>query len=145
MEKLGIPVKINMKTTITRDLTDNEQFELTVFGNYVQKDNTAYLIYEEVLEKGQVRTIVKYRENEGVTISRKGTINMHLSFVKDEQKSGQYRTDIGNFLLHTNTDELAFSWNAEENAGQLHLAYHFFMEEEHVGFYRMDFQFTKVH
>ncbi len=144
MEKIGIPVKITLKTAIERDLSDKEEFELTVFGSYVHKDDTVYLIYEEFLEKGQVRTVVKYRENEGVTISRKGTVNMHLDFAKDEQKSGQYRTDVGTFLLHTNTDELDFNWSSKQNQGHLRLAYHFFMEKEHVGFYRMDFQFAKV-
>ena len=144
MKNVGVPVKIMLKTNIERDLNDKEEFEFTVFGQYVQKDSTIYLIYNEVLEKGEVRTVVKYKEDEGVTISRKGTINMHLDFVKNEQKSGQYRTEIGTFLLHTNTDELIFSWNQEEKKGHLHLAYHFFMEEELIGFYRMDFKFEKV-
>lgn len=144
MKEIGIPVKINLKTEIVRDFTDKEMMELIVFGTFVKKNDTVYLIYDEVQEKGNIHTIVKFNDKNGAAITRKGLVNMRLSFVENEQKTGNYRTGLGSFLLHTHTEKLAFSWNPELNKGNLDIQYNFFMEEEHVGYYKMNFQFTKV-
>jgi uncharacterized beta-barrel protein YwiB (DUF1934 family) len=78
-----VPVKINVKTTIDSD----ETFELMVFGTYFEKGNAAYLRYEEAVEEGSVRTIVKMAQNVAL-ILRGGAIKMRLPFELNRKLNG---------------------------------------------------------
>ena len=141
MAQEGLPVKIRLTTAICHG-ESTETFELIVFGRYYQKNESNYLIYNEVLENGIVNTMVKWGEEEAL-IYRKGILNMKLSFHLRGRKSGSYETELGAFLLETVTDSLAFQWNEEEKSGYFDLKYKLFLEHTNVGTYHLSFDFKE--
>ncbi|MCU9613337.1 DUF1934 domain-containing protein [Caldibacillus lycopersici] len=142
MTTAGTPVKIELQTKITQN-GELDTFELIVFGQYYQKGNTSYLIYDEVLETGNVHTVIKFSEQGGSQIIRKGALNMRLAFHLDEDKGGSYKTDIGTLLLTTNTQRLKFRWDSEQKQGTLDIKYYLFMEQMEVGTYQLSFKFKE--
>lgn len=141
MSSAGVPVKIKLLTNINQD-GQEDTFELIVFGRYYIKGDTSYLIYDEVMEKGSVHTIVKFNE-ESAQISRRGALNMKLSFHKKEKRGGTFNTDIGTLILGTATQKLTYQWDETEKQGNMNLKYKFFMEEMEVGTYHLSFEFKE--
>jgi uncharacterized beta-barrel protein YwiB (DUF1934 family) len=92
----AIPVKIKVKTTIDRQ----ETFELTVFGRYYKKGDASFLQYEEVMEEGSVRTVVKVAGDEAL-ILRSGAVKMRLPFKLHKEVTGSYEMPFGRFLATT--------------------------------------------
>ncbi len=144
MQSSGTPVKILVKTEVNRDGKE-EIFELTVFGKYYRKNNTTYFIYDEVMEHGNVHTVVKMTESEEprVQISRKGAVNMRLFFQENKVMTGTYKTNIANFKAETGTEKIHFEWDDERKEGIMMIKYHFFMQDVEVGTYKLEFTFKE--
>jgi len=142
VSKTGLPVRIELKTEIKQN-HDVDTFELTVFGQYYQKGETTYLIYDEVNENGTIHTVVKYHPENGAQILRKGALNMRLSYQKGKMMTGLYQTNVGNFHLGTDTKELNFLWNDTNKIGTLQINYNFYIESQEVGKYTLSFKFKE--
>ncbi len=137
----GVPVKIKLKTDILQG-EERDTFELIVFGRYYQKKHSSYLIYNEVIDSGTINTTVKWGEMEA-QITRRGALNMKLSFLREGRKNGSYETEIGTFLLETYTQKMTFHWNEMEKSGIADLKYKLFMEQIEVGTYHLSFEFKE--
>ncbi|WP_033827480.1 DUF1934 domain-containing protein [Bacillus andreraoultii] len=148
MKTAGTPVKINLQTKIDRD-GQKEDFELIVFGQFYIKNQSSYLIFDEIWEKGKVHTIVKHivqqdGTNSEVQVLRRGAMNMRLFFKENELMSGTYKTDVGTFTVETSTVEMDYHWNEEKKSGEMKVNYHFFIEQIEVGTYELKFTFEAV-
>jgi uncharacterized beta-barrel protein YwiB (DUF1934 family) len=135
---MEIPVKIKVKTTIDRE----ETFELLVFGRFFRKENAYFLQYDEVMEEGTVKTIVKLTKEE-VLILRSGAIKMRLPFQLNRKLNGNYQLPFGVFQTTTLARELDFSY--EKNQGHLHIVYDFEMQDEPAGTYQLEISFQEEH
>ncbi|MCH6268067.1 DUF1934 domain-containing protein [Neobacillus citreus] len=133
---MEIPVKINVKTTID----DQETFELTVFGRYFQKDQASYLQYEEVLEEGMVRTIVKTSQDEAL-ILRSGPLKMRLPFQLNRKLRGSYELAFGTFETTTKTRKLVYSY--DNGSGHISILYDFAMQGTPAGTYHLEISFQE--
>lgn len=131
-----IPVKINVKTTIDRQ----ETFELTVFGRYFQKGNADFLQYEEVIEEGNVRTIVKMAQNEAL-ILRGGALKMRLPFELNRKLNGSYELPFGQFGTETKARRMDYSY--ENGKGRFEILYDFSMEGSPQGTYHLEIVFQE--
>lgn len=128
-------VKITVRTTIFQG-DEQDSFELTTFGRLNKKGNSFYLRYEEILEVGNIKTTVKFSENEAV-ILRSGAINMRLAFERSRQMKGHYETPYGMMDTLTDTKKLDHQ-QTNENEGKLDLIYDFMIQEDHAGTYHME-------
>ena len=129
MSKTGTPVKVIVETKINRDgQNEQERYKLMVFGHFYKKNDTDYLIYDEVLENDQkVRTVFKYKHDNIPTIQllRRGAFNMALTFRNNEMIGGSYKVDKGAFSVQTNTKAFSFQWDDLEKQGSIRLKYDF--------------------
>jgi uncharacterized beta-barrel protein YwiB (DUF1934 family) len=131
-----IPVKINVKTTIDRQ----ETFELHVFGRYSQKGNADFLQYEEVMEEGNVRTIVKMAAEEAL-ILRGGAVKMRLPFELNRKLNGSYELPFGQFAIVTKAKKMNYSH--ENGKGRFEIVYDFLMEGSSQGTYHLEIVFQE--
>jgi len=127
-----IPVKIKVKTTID----EQETFELTVFGRYYQKDQASFLQYEEVLEEGTVRTIVKVAKDEAL-ILRGGAVKMRLPFRLHKTLRGSYEMPFGTF------ETLTMAKRIEHTDGLIDILYDFTMQGSPAGTYHLEITFQE--
>jgi uncharacterized beta-barrel protein YwiB (DUF1934 family) len=135
------PVKVKVKTDI-RDGQNKETFEFTTFGRYYTKAESSYLQYEEVLEEGTIKTIVKLSSKEAL-ILRSGAINMRMVFRLHKRLRGSYRSPYGTLEVMTNTQRMEHFFNEEEMTGQLELLYDLTMQGAKTGTYHMIITFEE--
>ncbi|WP_335871434.1 DUF1934 domain-containing protein [Bacillus sp. 2205SS5-2] len=128
------PVKIHLTTDITQE-GEKESISFTTFGRYYQKGGASFLKYEEVLEEGTVRTIVKIKEDTGL-ILRGGAVKMRLAFQRESAMNGSYESPHGTFLLETKTRNLRHKQQSDSN-GEILLTYDLSMQGTVVGTYKM--------
>jgi uncharacterized beta-barrel protein YwiB (DUF1934 family) len=131
-----LPVKINVKTTIDQQ----ETFELMVFGTYFEKGNAAYLRYEEAMEEGNVRTIVKMATKDAL-ILRGGAIKMRLPFELNRKLNGSYEMPFGQFKTVTKAKRLDYSY--ENGKGHFDVLYDFSMEGAQASTYQLQIVFQE--
>ncbi|MDR7078647.1 uncharacterized beta-barrel protein YwiB (DUF1934 family) [Neobacillus niacini] len=131
-----LPVKINVKTTIDQD----ETFELMVFGTYFEKGNAAYLRYEEAMEEGSVRTIVKMAADEAL-ILRGGAVKMRLPFEVNRKLNGSYEMPFGQFATETMAKRIDYSY--ENGKGHFSVLYDFSMEGAPTNTYELEIAFQE--
>jgi uncharacterized beta-barrel protein YwiB (DUF1934 family) len=131
-----VPVKINVKTTINHD----ETFELMVFGTYFEKGNAAYLRYEEAVDEGNVRTIVKMAHNDAL-ILRGGAIKMRLPFELNRKLNGSYEMPFGQFATVTKAKRIDYSY--ENGKGHFGVLYDFSMEGAEASTYQLEIAFQE--
>ncbi|KQL51141.1 hypothetical protein AN964_19240 [Heyndrickxia shackletonii] len=141
--RTSIPVKIHLKTTIDHG-EEAETYELTLFGEYYQKEQAAFLKYEELLQEGSIQTVVKVKEQEAL-ILRSGSIKMRLAFDLENEKAGSYEGEYGTLLLTTKTKSLE---NRKNDSGRLSgkfiLKYDLKMQGSIVGTYEMVLEYKEV-
>src|SRR3954453_18826680 len=130
-----VPMKINVKTTIHQQ-EGSETMELTVFGRYFEKDGATFLKYEEALEEGTVRTIVKIASDEAL-ILRGGAVKMRLPFKLHKKLRGSYEMPFGVFETMTMTRRLA------QSQGLIDILYDFTMQGSPAGTYHMEIPFQE--
>jgi uncharacterized beta-barrel protein YwiB (DUF1934 family) len=128
-------VKIKVKTTIHQQ-GSSETMELTVLGRYLEKDGASFLKYEEALEEGTVRTIVKVTPDE-VLILRGGAVKMRLPFMLHKKRNGSYEMPFGTFETMTMTKRLEFS------KGLIDILYDFTMQGSPAGTYHLEITFQE--
>ncbi len=125
-------MKIKVKTTID----EQDAFELTVFGRYYQKENASFLQYEEVLEEGTVRTIVKVTPDEAL-ILRGGAVKMRLPFRLNMQQRGSYELPFGVFETMTLAKRIV------QSEGLIDILYDFTMQGSPGGTYHLEITFQE--
>ena len=135
MSTIETPIKINVKTTIHQQ-ESSETIELNVFGRYFEKDGASFLKYEEVLEEGTVRTIVKVAPDEAL-ILRGGAVKMRLPFRLHKKLRGSYEMPFGVFETMTMTRRLVHS------EGLIDILYDFNMQGSPAGTYHLEITFQE--
>lgn len=135
------PVKIRIKTTVSNE-NGRETFEWTAFGRYCIKSRSSYLQYQEVLEVGTVRTVVKIASEE-IVIMRRGPVEMNMKFQRKKELAGRYNTPYGNIDIATFTRELAHSYKENEKKGSVRIQYDLKMQGALAGTYDLQLQFEE--
>lgn len=134
-------VKIRVKTTITND-GDQDTFELATFGRYYDKGPSVFLQYEEHMDPGIIKTIVKVTDNE-TTISRSGAVNMKMVFQTHNKLPGKYDTPIGSMSIMTLTNKRDYSYEEDIKKGLVMINYDLEMQGAHAGTYHMEISFEE--
>ncbi|MFB6466272.1 DUF1934 domain-containing protein [Cytobacillus sp. Hz8] len=136
-----VPIQIKVKTMIQNE-EETQSFELTTFGQYYQKDQSYYLQYEEVLEEGTIKTIVKVTEGAAL-ILRTGAIQMRLPFKLKQRLRGSYETPYGTLDTTTYTKQLEHSLAQENNEGSVDIIYDLAIHGSIAGIYHINITFKE--
>lgn len=132
-------VKIKLATTIRHPEQEEETFELWVEGFLQEKNNQQFLSYVEVQEHGEVRTIVRMGEDEGLVL-RGGAVNMRLPLVPREMRMGNYDGGYGSIPMDVKTHQLQF----KPDEGMFSVKYELLANDQSVGEYKLQFTYTEV-
>ncbi len=137
-----IPVNVCLKTSIELD-GEKESYELSLSGEFYEKNRAFYLKYDEEQEEGTVHTIVKFVEKRALII-RSGAVKMRLAFDLGQPVRGSYESQYGTLLLTTQTNTLTHSCTYNETSlqGALQLNYLMQMQGAPAGKYSMNIEFT---
>ena len=83
---------------------DLEKIETICPGEYFYRNNTHFILYEELFEgfEEPVKNIVKLREKE-FSLLKKGVINVHMVFSEGKKTLTEYATPFGTILLALDT------------------------------------------
>jgi len=136
-----MPVKITVSTTI-RNGKEKETYELITFGQYIQKTNSTFLRYDEMMEEGTNKTTIKISQQEG-SIIRKGAVNMKLLFQKNRSLQGNYQTPYGIFDIQTATSRINHEFDTTLKKGEIDILYDLKMQGSHAGTYHMAITFEE--
>ncbi|MDQ0271757.1 DUF1934 domain-containing protein [Cytobacillus purgationiresistens] len=136
-----VSVKIKVKTDI-RNGKDKETFELTAFGRYYKKDTSRFLQYEEAMEDGKIKTIIKMSDNEAL-ILRSGHIKMRLPLKMNKKLRGSYETPYGVFEMVTLAKRMVHIFEEESRAGSIDLMYEMKMQGSQTGTYHLAITFEE--
>ena len=131
------PVNIELKTTVRQPGAEEETFNLQSSGTMTVKNGQRYLQYEEKQDELDIRTTVKFGEEEAL-ILRSGGLDMRLPFLLDGEQQGNYTNEHGTFLLTTATHELSVSDT------RFFVRYDLSMGASAVGEYKMEIMYTEV-
>jgi len=86
---------------------EQDNIETVVPAEYFKRNDTHYLLYEEVME-GFTQTSknrVKFKEDL-LELSRQGLMNTHMIFEENKTHMTDYVTPYGNFLMGINTEKI---------------------------------------
>lgn len=136
-----IPVKIKVKTTIWNDV-DKDTFELQTFGQYYEKNDSIFLQYEEVMEEGKIKSIVKVSSTEAL-ILRSGAINMRMVFQTEKKLQGRYETSLGSMPMTTLTKKLDYFFEETAKKGIMTILYDLEMQGSLAGTYQLEISFEE--
>ncbi|MBK3495681.1 DUF1934 domain-containing protein [Viridibacillus sp. YIM B01967] len=140
--ELKAPVKLKLITTIRQTEAETETYELWSEGTLVQKRGQTYLQYEEVQEDKQIRSTLKFGNNEAV-ILRNGDVKMRMPFLLHHEQNGHYNSEYGTLPIVTYTKEMQFEPHASENSGRFYLQYDLLIGGQSAGEYTLEMIYTE--
>ena len=135
------PIKIHVTTNIYNG-SSKDSIEWVGFGQYLEKDGSSYIKYEEEIEEGTIKTIVKVSGNEGL-ILRSGAVKMRLAFLLNKKRNGSYETPYGTFLMVTDTKRLGMEKEAHSPSGLIDILYDLNTNGNKNGTYHMTINFKE--
>ena len=79
---------------------ENAEIETVTNAEYYQRNNSHYVVYEEVHEGFQEtsRNMIKFRDH-GLEMTKKGLINVHMVFEENKKSMTNYATPYGDILM----------------------------------------------
>lgn len=135
-------VKIHVNTEISYDGAENQTFELTAFGRYYIKGNASYLQYDEHMEEGIMKTIVKVADEEAL-ILRSGAVKMRLPFVLHTKMAGSYETPFGTLAAKVYAKEIIHDYNNQTKQGNIYIQYDLAIQGSPAGRYQLSIKFEE--
>lgn len=86
---------------------DENNIETITQATYYKKGDSHYILYEEVLEgiEGVSRNRIKCKENL-FEMTRKGSVNVQLSFEQGKKTLTSYNTPFGNLMIGLDTKKI---------------------------------------
>ena len=104
--------------------TEDEPVEVISAGNYLRKDNTHYLSYEEADEDGQITKNRIKITPDSIEMTKQGGITTQMIFIKGQKQYACYETPFGELTLGMTTKYIKVT---EENL-QLSVALRYDLE-----------------
>ena len=134
-------VKITVNTTITND-SEKETYELITFGQYIQKTSSVFLRYDELMEEGSAKTVVKVSNQEG-SIVRNGAVEIRLPFQMNKTLVGSYKTPYGVLDMETSTTGIRHEFDDVLKKGLINIFYDLKVQGNHAGTYQVSITFEE--
>lgn len=80
--------------------TDGDKIETITPAEYYKRNDSHYVIYDEVMEgfTESTKNIIKFREHM-LDLTRKGLVNVHMIFEENKKNMTNYSTLYGDILI----------------------------------------------
>ncbi|MEF9941414.1 MAG: DUF1934 domain-containing protein [Lachnospiraceae bacterium] len=88
---------------------ENEPIEIITPANYFFKNETHYVLYDEVAEgiPGITKNTIKITGNQKLEIIKRGVTTSHMTFETGEKSLTDYKTPFGTLLVGVTTKTLS--------------------------------------
>lgn len=120
-------VHITVKGIQTDDTGEELITELSVPGEYFEKNGCRYLLYEETdVESGEISKNILKAEAHSLVLTRRGAVHTQMHFIPEQISPAEYITPYGTLYLqiHTNDVKILFG----DTAGEIRLLYTLYCE-----------------
>lgn len=86
---------------------EDTNVETFTAAKYYKKDNSHFLIYEEVMEgyDEPTRNMIRFRED-SLEITKKGLINVHMIFEENRKNMSCYSTPYGDIMVGIEAEDI---------------------------------------
>lgn len=115
------------------DASSDEETNIETFNvaEYFEKNNSRYVIYEEVEEgtAASTKNIIKFKDNV-MELTKKGVVNVHMVFEENKKNMSNYATPYGDILIGIDARKVSLS--EEENRIQMNVDYALEVNYEHL-------------
>ncbi len=94
---------------------EEENMETLVEAEYFKKNDSHYLLYEEVMEEftKPTKNRIKFKDNI-LELTRQGVLNAHMIFEEDKKHMTNYATPYGTLLLGIDTQKVSLEEREDE-------------------------------
>lgn len=108
----GMQFELNEKTG------EGEPIEIITTGQYFEKNNHKYLMYEEIMEgiDSPISNMIKF-DGKTLEVTKKGMVNVHMMFEEGKQNLTDYRTPFGSLMIGINTRKVSI----KEEEDRIHI------------------------
>ena len=101
---------------------DAQGTEVIALADYYKKNDSHYVIYEELTEGFSETTRSRIKFNDScMEVSKKGLINVHMIFDKNKKNMTSYVTPYGNIFIGIDTESILVK--EEENRIKVEVYY----------------------
>ena len=123
-------VLITIRGVHTLEHEDND-VEMSVRGDYYQKNGKHYILYEEILEGAEerVKNVIKISPS-SMDIIKKGVTNSRMLFEKNKKNLSCYSTPVGNLVIGIQANH--FYVEEQENSIKVNVDYSLDINYEHM-------------
>lgn len=79
---------------------DGDKIETITPAEYYKKNNSHYIIFDEVMEgfSESTKNIIKFKES-SLDLTKRGLVNVHMSFEENKKNMTSYSTPYGEILI----------------------------------------------
>jgi len=93
-----------MQFGINQETGESEEVEIITTAKYFKRNESGYLLYDEILEGIDTPVSNRVKYNNGVIeVTKKGAINVHMVFEEGKQNMTSYYTPYGNLMIGIDT------------------------------------------
>lgn len=105
-------VLISIKGMHFQNTEDGDNVEVIQQGQYYQRGNMHYLVYEEPVEGSDAVTknMIKFN-NDSMCLTKKGIVNATMLFDTNEKNMTNYNTPYGSIVIGLDTHQIDFHEN----------------------------------
>lgn len=124
-------VLVSVKGLHTLNTAQDEEIEIFSAGKYYFRNGKHYLLYDEQVEEtgGVVSNRVVCRDG-SVELTKKGSVNAKMSFLRGEKTECWYETPFGEILVGLEVTDMQIE--EQEELLDIHVAYSLELNYEHV-------------
>lgn len=118
-----------------------QQLETIMPAQYYKKNDSHYLIYDEVMEgfEDTTRNMIKFRDSL-VEVTKKGLLNVHMVFEENRMNITNYATPFGDIIIGIDTSEIQV--REQENKISINVSYSLEANYEHMADCRFEIKIT---
>ncbi|NBH25151.1 DUF1934 domain-containing protein [Lachnospiraceae bacterium] len=118
---------------------DAQGTEVIALADYYKKNDSHYVIYEELTEGFSETTRSRIKFNDScMEVSKKGLINVHMIFDKNKKNMTSYVTPYGNIFIGIDTESILVK--EEENRIKVEVYYALEANYQHLANCRIEMQ-----
>lgn len=91
-----------------------DKIETIMRGSYYERNNSHYILYEELMEgfEEPTKNRIKFGEH-FLELTRSGLVNVHMLFEENKKNMTSYNTPYGNILIGIDTKKIHIDSNPD--------------------------------
>lgn len=106
-------------------------------AEYYKKNNSHYVIYDEVTEgfEDSTKNIIKFSDSQ-MEVTKRGLVNVHMIFEEKKKNMTSYITPFGNIMIGIDTDKVDIK--EDQDRIKVNVAYSLEANYEHMADCRIE-------